>query len=407
MPTIDLPYGRLSRSFEVPPQTTHLTIQEPANVISPDIFRQRLTEYLHHHPLDLSRVSIVIADKTRLCDYPLYLPVLLDVLTQEGADNVTLFIAYGTHAPQNDEESLGAYGESYLRYPVIHHDSTHAALFTERGTSSRGTPLRLRRDLLESSGIITFGAISHHYFAGFGGGRKLIFPGLGEREAIYANHSLFLDQSRNELQRGCQPGKLHGNPLAEDLAEVEQEIPAHLSLHGILNSHGNVRDLIVGAGHDCFQQACAQHAASCEVSTGTFDLVLASCGGYPKDINLIQAHKAIHNAAAFVRDGGTLIINAECPDGIGSKTFLPWFELPYPHAFSQLAANYEGNGGTALALREKTARIRIILLSELSEELCNSIGITKLSHEKIQRILSKHTGSLACIPNASLVVRSA
>ena len=88
---------------------------------------------------------------------------------------------------------MNAYGKIYYKYTFIHHDCSDTGDMTTLGTTRRGTPVTLRRDVLQSTLLITFGAISHHYFAGFGGGRKLLFPGLAARESIYHNHSLFLN----------------------------------------------------------------------------------------------------------------------------------------------------------------------------------------------------------------------
>ena len=96
------------------------------------------------------------------------------------------------------------------------------------------------------------GAVSHHYFAGYGGGRKLIFPGCGERDAIYTNHGLYLDGAAGTIAEGCQPGILDGNPLAEDLFEIEEKLPADLAIHGILDSHGRLCDLLLGHGEKAF-----------------------------------------------------------------------------------------------------------------------------------------------------------
>ncbi|MDH4206337.1 MAG: lactate racemase domain-containing protein, partial [Desulfobacteraceae bacterium] len=253
----------------------------------------------------------------------------------------------------------------------------------------------------------TFGAISHHYFAGYGGGRKLIFPGLGQKESIYQNHGLFLDRERQTLSPYCQSGVLDKNPLAEDLAEFETFCPADLAIHGILDSRGQVCDLLPGAGTDHFQNACAEHGKHCEVSvTGDYDLVIASCGGYPKDINFIQSHKAIEHASKFVRNHGMLIILAECRDGVGSKTFLPWFEMGnWKNAFDKLAQNYEGNGGTALSMMSKLKRNRILMITELSDSICKTIGIEKISMDQLKLLVKQSTGSLAAIPNAGILVR--
>jgi len=308
--------------------------------------------------------------------------------------------------PQSHAESIRAYGGAYNRPEWIPH-RCEADEFVELGKTRRGTPVRMRADILSASCLITFGAISHHYFAGYGGGRKLIFPGLGEKKAIYANHGLFLDPSSRRLSAGCRPGRLDGNPLAEDLADYEAFRPADLAVHGILDSHGQVCDLLVGRGSEHFRNACARHAANCEVTTDEqFDLVVASCGGFPKDINFIQSHKAIHHAADFVRDGGRLIVLAECRDAIGSQTFLPWFEMgSWDKAFDRLAKSYAGNGGTALATMAKLERIRISLVTTLRADLAELIGFEIWSPEKVQSCLDKHAGSLAVIPNAGMVVK--
>ncbi len=337
-----------------------------------------------------------------------YLPVLLDALAEAGADpdRISIYIAYGTHAPQTEADCRRAYGAAYARGRWVHHRCDDLAVFIELGATRRGTPVRLRRDIMEAGSVITFGAISHHYFAGFGGGRKLIFPGLGEKAAVFANHGLFLDRAARRLAPGCRPGVLAGNPLAEDLAEIEALRPADMAVHGLLNSRGEVCDLRVGQGNRFFEQACARHAARFEAPGEDYDLVLASCGGFPKDINLIQSHKAIHHAAAFVRDGGRLILLARCADGVGSQTFLPWFVLGgWEAAFERLCANYAGNGGTALAMMEKLKRIRIDLVTDLDDATAACVGFGKLTLEQARQEAAAHPGRLAVIPNAAMVVR--
>ena len=405
-----IPYGAEQLTLPLPASTKKLQVQEPQRQINPALFVERLNSFLAQNPLDLSRPVLVLADKTRLCGYPEYLPLLVNGLKQQGMDPASLkiIIGYGTHAPQSDEECRRAYGEGYDHYSFIHHDCELAEGFKEIGHTSRGTPIRFRRELLEASAIITMGAVSHHYFAGYGGGRKLIFPGCGERDAIYKNHGLYLDSHGGTIAKECQPGILDGNPLAEDLFEIEEKLPANLSIHGILDSHGGLCDLLFGCGRESFFQACELHGENCEVTSPQFDTVIASCGGYPKDINFIQSHKAVHNAAMFVRDGGLLLIYGECRDGIGSKTFLPWFKMDsFDTAFKELSRQYQGNGGTALAMMTKSQRIQIGMITSLDEETCRLIGIKSWSHKKVAAYLSqlKKDKTIAFIPNASLTVQ--
>ena len=409
MQRIDLKYGHRKISFDLMEDAEIFRTNEPENKITASRLASRLRDEFERLNPDFEKVALVLADKTRLCGYPEFLPILLKTLESFGLapDKITIFIAYGTHFPQTDEECIAIYGESYRHYRFVHHDSRDRKCFTKLGKTTRGTPVYVRSDILEAGLLITFGAISHHYFAGYGGGRKLIFPGLGYWQAIYHNHGLFLDAQRQILSPYCQSGLLDGNPLAEDLAEIETYRPPDLAIHAILDSRGNVCDLLTGTGTECFREACDVHGKNCEISSDQeYDLVLASCAGYPKDVNFIQSHKAIDNAAKFVCDGGLLIFLAECRDGVGSKTFLPWFEMgDWRTVFRKLVENYEGNGGTALSMMSKLQRIKILLVTDLSDSVCDTMGVEKISMDKAKTLVEHSTNSMAVIPNASLLVK--
>ena len=407
---MNLKYGQKQIPFEFASEPRLFQIMEPPQAIDPQLFKQRIKNHLQQLNPDLSNPAVIVGDKTRLCGYPEYLPVVLDTLQEFGAarEKLVVYIAYGTHLRQSEEESLSAYGPTYQQYRFLHHDCADTDSFVHLGETKRGTDVFVRKDLLSSSFVLTFGALSHHYFAGYGGGRKLIFPGLGIKSAIYQNHRLFLDKAKKMLSRGCQAGRINGNPLAEDLDEIERFKSADMAVHGILNSQGQVCDLLVGSGRDLFLKACARYGQYCEIHANQrYEFVLASCGGFPKDINFIQSHKAIHNAAAFVKDGGQMLVLAQCRDGVGSKTFLPWLQLgSYQAAFEKLAQDYEGNGGTALAMMEKLKRIRISVVTEIDDATALTIGFEKISIEQAQTRIQKASAPVAVIPNASLLVNT-
>lgn len=405
---IKIPYGNKAFSAALPDTTTILATQEPAPSITPELFLSKVINELKRSSADLSDTIIIVADKTRVCGYDTYLPVLLQALHESGLndDELRFLIAYGTHPRQSDSECIKCYGETYNRYPFIHHDCSDNNLFTDCGITTRGVPIRLRSDILKATFVITMGPICHHYFAGYGGGRKLIFPGCGEREAVYANHGLYLDRVNTGLAKNCQPGILEDNPLAEDLFEIAKQKEADLAIHGIMNSHGEICDVIIGSGKNSYLEACRRHGALCESKSPSFPALIASCGGFPKDINFIQSHKAIHNAAMFVDDGGTLLMFSECRDGIGSHTFLPWFKLGgFAEAFTRLSESYQGNGGTALAMMTKTKRIRIALVTDLDEDICKTIGVEKWGYRKAFEYIAQLKQPVGYIANASLLVK--
>lgn len=404
-----LRYGKEQFSYELPQDVEELTTREPSFNINRDTFFQQINAVLPHDAERYSNVGIVVSDKTRLCGYPEYLPWLTETLEAKGGPKtrITFYIAYGTHPRQSEEESLNAYGDIYSRYTFVHHDCYDEQALKALGTTERGTPVKVRRDVLESSMLITFGAISHHYFAGFGGGRKLMFPGLADRKAVYINHSYFLDLENRRLADGCQPGNLEGNPIAMDLREIDAMMPARISIHGILNSKGKVAQLLIGQNYADFEYACGVHDSY--YSSGIdrqYDLVVASSGGYPKDINFIQGHKSIHHAAAFVKDGGKLVVFCECIDGIGSDYFTKFLEAGgFEQAFSILEKNYEGNGGTALSMMTKTRRIQIHMVTALDEATCALLNVKRLTPGEAGEMITGETGSIAVIGNASLLVR--
>ena len=404
-----LKYGSQQVNIELPSKAGIPDYTQPEFNITKETFTEDLLKYLPSDKAKYQNIAIVVSDKTRLCGYPEYLPWLTEILQNRGAhkENIHFYIAYGTHPRQTDEESIDTYGSVFHEYHFVHHDCTDESAFVVSAATKRGTKVTVRKDILQSTLLITFGAISHHYFAGYGGGRKLIFPGLGHRQAIYHNHGLFLDRSTRSLATGCQPGKLDGNPLAEDLKEIDDLIPEKISIHGIMNASGKVCRLMIGKSYDDFLEACKVHDSYYRYkSDEQFDLVVASSGGYPKDINFIQAHKSLHHAAAFVKDGGTLIILSECIDKIGSNYFMKYMEAgSFDAAFSILAENYEGNGGTALSMMLKAKRIHIHMLTSLDDITCTILGVKKIREEDIQRIVDAEKGSIAVIRNASILVK--
>jgi nickel-dependent lactate racemase len=404
---ISLKYGRTSISLPVPELAAQLAFNEPTPDVSEKEFIRNLENLIGNSRIT-GNVAIVVADKTRLCGYDRILPWSLQSLKNKGvtAEQICFYIAYGTHPRQSDDECLAAYGAVYSRFRFIHHDCSDEECFAHLGTTTVGTDVKVRKDAINSELIITIGTVSHHYFAGYGGGRKLLFPGLAEKKAIFSNHRLFLDRERMQLAAGCWPGNLDGNPLAGDLKEIHDMLPDYVSIHAILDSSGAPANYYFGRSYEDFLSVCTELDECYKIKQDErFDLVLASAGGYPKDINMIQSHKSIHNAANLVRDGGTLIMLAECFDGIGSKTFLPYFEMgSRDAAFSELVEHYVGNGGTALAMMEKTERIRICLVTTLPEEICTTINTEKITAEEAGSIIKNNSGKTGIVQNGSLLV---
>ncbi len=402
-------YGSEEYPLSFGTKTVYLQHREPALNTHPDDFQQLLASRLPISDSRITNVGIVVADKTRLSQYPEYLPVLTGYLVDSGISpsEITFYIAYGTHAPQTEQECLDCYGDTYSKFRFVHHDSRATEGFRTLGTTSRGTVVEVAKEVLQHEMLITFGAVLHHYFAGFGGGRKLLFPGLGAFTSILQNHRLFLDFSNRTLATGCQAGRLDGNPLAVDLEEISRMLPPRLEIHALLNSQKQVCELYIGESEQDFREVCQfyDHYFRWD-GDEQFDLIVASAGGYPKDINFIQAHKSAHNAASFVKNGGNLVIFAECRDGLGNPDFMELFDNSgREKLFGQLETEYQNNAGTAMAMLEKTERIHIHMVTSLEAGVCEIMGARKCTVEETQSIIDREKGTVAVLENAGMLYR--
>lgn len=327
MPTYSIPYGQthttfflddqLSADVILPPVTSSLTQVEIDQKID-----QALSHPLGGIPLDAFRdaksVAIAVNDKTRPVPYRIMLPPLLARLDQIGIDQgaIKLYIATGTHTPMPPEEFLRILPQEVIdKYTVVSHDCDDSNNQTRLGITSRGTELDVNRAFFQSDLKIVTGNIEPHHFAGFSGGAKTAAIGLGARSTINTNHSMLVDPN-------SMIGIYENNPLRQDIEEMGDMIGAHYALNFILSGEHEVADVLFGQPRLVMQQGIPIARQICQTRVrGTYDLVIASAGGHPKDINLYQAQKAMTHASLMTRKGGMIILAAACPEGPGSASY--------------------------------------------------------------------------------------
>ena len=328
------------------------------------------------------RVLIMLPDGTRKDGKRELLPWLLGMLDEWGArgDRVHLMIAPGTHRALSQSELAELIGpDLFDRHPVFQHDcdGPHRKL----GQTSRGTPIELDERLWDYQLILPVTGVLHHYFAGFSGGRKLLVPGAASRATIEANHRLVLLEAEAGGGRrpGVGPGRLSGNPLAEDLAEAAQAFPLPVFLLALIRGRRPGAFAGFWAG-DLFKA----HLAACKTYLGwkthhfetPYDLVLSASGGHPLDGNLIQAHKGLDDAFRLVRPGGVIVYAAACDDGLGGAGLEPWLAIDDLARYERrLVDQYEIYAQTVWALKQKAAQARIVLVSNLDGDSVSSLGM--------------------------------
>lgn len=319
---IDLPFGR-----------DHLPVQIAADSIEPRPGQavsdeRRVVEEALRHPIGRQtlgeivkpgeRIAIVVNDITRLCRTDLMLPPVVDALTSAGIPDKDIFIVFalGIHREQTEEERRQIVGEEiYGRFRMFDHISTDEANLVYVGITSFGNRVEINKDVWEADRIILTGEIIYHLIAGYSGGRKSLVPGVAGWRTTTFNHRMILDPR-------CRPGLLEGNPAHEDLLEACRLIDPDFILNVVLTPEGKLVRAVAGHYDLAHREGCRAVDQMLRVETdGQYDLIVASAGGFPIDIDLRQAHKGLENACQALRPGGSILFYAECPNGAGIRSF--------------------------------------------------------------------------------------
>jgi nickel-dependent lactate racemase len=227
------------------------------------------------------------------------------------------------------------------------------------GTTRRGTKVSVNPFLLDADFALAIGNVDVHYFAGYTGGYKAVVPGLAGRETIERNHSLM-------TLPNAEPAVVESNPVREDLEEAGQMT----GLRCVVNVVQDERKRIVSsfAGDPIAAHRAAVKTVDDLVKVPVrepADIVVASAGGYPRDINLYQAHKAIENASHAVKNGGTIILVAECGEGFANKKFEDWMTnaTSLDEIRERLSKQFVLGAHKAYALSKIARRAEIIVAS--------------------------------------------
>jgi len=320
-----LPYGNSQIEFNLPDNYK-------VDIILPDTFpaQDNIDSYIQNtfsHPIveikngsfiKGKKIGIAINDPTRPVPNSILLPPLLDYLKKQGVneEDISFFIATGTHKPIIKNEFASILPFSIIDHYQIHsHDCDDKENLLFLGTTSRNTPVFVNRMYFELDTKILVGNIEPHHYMGFSGGVKTAAIGLAGRDTININHSLLL----NPLSF---IGNYDTNPTRQDVEEIGEMMDITAALNVVMNSEKNIINVFWGNPLNVMKAGVPISRKVCQKKIEKkYDLVIASPGGYPKDINLYQAQKAITHVNLIVKERGTIILVAECSEGLGSKLF--------------------------------------------------------------------------------------
>ncbi len=311
-------------------------------------------------------ICIMTSDVTRPVPTARILPTLMEYLHSCGVkdEKVTLAIALGSHRPQTEDELKYIMGEYYGKLRILNGNTRE---IVHVGTTKAGTPVDIFAEVIDADVRIGIGNVEYHYFAGYSGGAKALMPGMSTFEAIQANHSLMVDPA-------AHAGNMQ-SPVRLDLEEGCAMVGLEFIVNVVLDEDKHI--VYCASGHyiEAQRDACRHldELYGCPISH-QYDIVVASQGGAPKDLNLYQTQKALDNAKNAVRDGGIIILVGSCKEGLGQPTFEEWLtESDSPQeVVDRLAAQFKLGGHKAAAMAQVMLRADVYLVSDMPDELVNS-----------------------------------
>ena len=337
----DLNIGKRMESIELPEEHVVQVIdggsvskitdikQATLEAVRNPIGTQALSKLVHEG----DKVALIVSDITRTWSRTKdYLPAVVEELNNSGIPDADIFviIATGTHRDNDDEEKSLILGDAlFARLQVFDHDAYGAEANVFLGTTSRGTPVYIDKRAVEADKVILTGGITTHLFAGFGGGRKSVMPGLAGVETIKHNHLLALtDEVGGGVNQETYLTKIEGNRVSEDMCEVCAFLNPCFLVNSIMDAEGDFVRIVAGHWYD------AWYAGTQEVmklqgveAKAKADVVIGSSGGYPMDINLYQGMKSYAPAQMAMQPNGIFIALLDCPDIYEPPSFFDCFRF--------------------------------------------------------------------------------
>lgn len=396
-----LAYGRGELDFEAP-ENSRIILPEELPAADGGEIERALDEPLGQDLADFEgrgkSACILVSDITRPSPSHAMLFPLAKKLKKLGFCNLLVIFALGTHRRMTAEEEnmlLRACSE----VPHLQHDPNKCITL---GHTMRGTPVEIFERVASADLIIATGNIEYHYYAGYSGGAKAVLPGVSSERSVITNHKLMRD-----------PGAVSGNldsPVRHDFEDAAGVAGLDFILNVVLNSKKEVVRAVAGNFIKAHRAGASVVDRMYRKTVKPAEIVITCAGGRPKDINLFQAQKALDNAKAAAVPGGTIILLAECSEGLGHPVFERWAREAKcaEECIERFGREYEFGGHKAAFLAKESLEHNIILVSALpreSAEMCFFQPAATLN-EAMAAAYKRHgnNASVLIMPNGNLTL---
>lgn len=409
MGNIELLYGDGSISLDLPAWQVKKVLEAkplPGGDSEEKLINDALAEPVDSAPLFQlvnkgEKACIIVGDMTRVwARYHLLVPPLLDQLNRGGIpdEDIIIISATGDHREQSADERRVLVGdEASDRVKVFDHRAREEDNMVYMGDTSYGTPIFINRQVAEADRVIITGGIVYHFLAGWGGGKKAVIPGVAGYKTIMKNHSLaFHPEEGCGLNPAVCAGKIEGNPCCDDMVQGASFVAPDFLVNTIINEETHKIAYVLAGNY------ITAHRAGCDLVSDHYgiqveeqaDLVIASCGGYPKDINLYQTYKTMYNAHFALRKSGTMLLVSECREGIGSDDFYAPFLHHADNREREAALRREYTIGSQMGYHAGVIASEndVLLISELDPSVVEKMGMIPVSDisEAFNFINNKH-----------------
>ena len=317
---VDLAYGKTGLEVSLPDDANVTVITpkyvnglaDPAGAVLDALRRPIAAQPLKAVVKPNDKIGIVFNDITRATPNHIILPVLLDELSVSDGQ-IILFNATGTHRANTEAELNEMLGDEIVdRFCIVQNAADADDSHTLVGTTKSGNDIWINSEFLKCDMRILTGFIEPHFFAGFSGGGKAMMPGMARLDTILRNHS-----APNIDNPQARWGITSGNPLWEDVFEAASMVKPTFLLNVALNRDKQITAVFAGDLGKAHAQGCSFVKENAMVPVKeAFDIVISSNSGYPLDLNLYQSVKGMSAASQIVKQAGSIIIAADCWDGI-------------------------------------------------------------------------------------------
>jgi len=393
MKTFAVPYGKTDIQFQLPSTLlvdliepgTSTPLSDPAAAFQSAYIHPLGKRKLTNFSLD-STIGIAINDKTRPLPQPNPLAFLLAALIEAGfsRQNIKLFIGSGTHTPMAEGDLLKILDPGIInQHSIIIHDCDSSPMVS-LGKTGYNTPIYINEEYFLCDLKICVGNIEPHHFMGFSGGVKTAAIGLASRQTININHRMLSHPQ-------ARSGVYHLNPMRQDIEQIGEKTQIHFCLGSLINEEKEITQIFWGEPISVMKAAVPyiKETFGKKVSQ-PYDIVIASPGGHPKDINVYQAQKALTHAARITKTDGWVILLAACPEGSGSQRYEEYVKKAKSHQsilkdFKK--GFFEVGPHKAFQIAREAVRVNIVLVSDLPAKKVKTWKLTPSQPELLEPLL--------------------